>query len=415
MGQSGGSAGRSSRCIALVGPYLSGKTTLLEAILARTGAVTRQGKVADKNTVGDASAEARDHGMSVELNVADVSFLGDTFTFIDCPGSIEFQHEGALALTGCDAAVVVCEPDPKRVPALQLILKQLEDRGIPRFLFLNKIDSFDTQVRDILPDPAAGELQAAGAAADPDLGERRRLRLRRPGARARLRLPQAGQSEVVEMPATVKERETEARFKMLEQLADYDDELMEQLLSDVQPPRDKVFADLVKELQDGLIVPVLLGSAENGNGILRLLKALRHEAPFVDRTARRLKLENAKSAAPRAQDHLHPARRQALDRARAGGRVRRRHDRAGRQVRGARGGRILAAGPGRQEARARQGRRHGGARAAGEDLLRRDAVGGEGRRHADQGARAAAAGLRRRHRRQGPQGRGEADRRARPG
>ena len=151
MGQNGGSAARSSRCIALVGPYLSGKTTLLEAILARTGTITRQGRIADKNTVGDASDEARDHGMSIEVNVADTSFLGDTFTFIDCPGSIEFQHEGALVLTGCDAAVVVCEPDPKRVPALQLILKQLDDRGIPRFLFLNKIDSFDAQVRDILP------------------------------------------------------------------------------------------------------------------------------------------------------------------------------------------------------------------------------------------------------------------------
>src|SRR5262249_62267971 len=90
---------------------------------------------------------------------------------------------------------------------------------------------------------------------------------------------------------------SEARFRRLEQLADYDDELMEQLLSDVQPGRDKVFADLVKDVQDGQIVPVLLGSAENGNGILRLLKAIRHEAPFVDRTARRLKLENAKSSA----------------------------------------------------------------------------------------------------------------------
>src|ERR1700674_1287516 len=98
MGQSAGPAGRSSRCIALVGPYLSGKTTLLEAILARTGAITRAGAVADKSTVGDASPEARDHGMSVSLNAADVSFLGDTFTFIDCPGSIEFQYEGALAL-----------------------------------------------------------------------------------------------------------------------------------------------------------------------------------------------------------------------------------------------------------------------------------------------------------------------------
>ncbi len=296
MGQSAGPGGRSSRCIALVGPYLSGKTTLLEAILARTGVVTRQGRVADRNTAGDASQEARDHGMSVELNVADVSFLGDNFTFIDAPGSIEFQHEGALALTGCDAAVVVCEPDPKRVPALQLILKQLEDRGIPRFLFLNKIDSFDTGVRDILPilQPASSRplvlrqipIWENGAASGfVDLALERAFVYR---AHA--------QSEVIEMPTSIKERESEARFKMLEQLADYDDELMEQLLSDAQPPRDKVFADLIKDLQEGLIVPVLLGSAENGNGILRLLKALRHEAPFVDRTAKRLKLENAKSA-----------------------------------------------------------------------------------------------------------------------
>ena len=296
MGQSGGSAARSSRCIALVGPYLSGKTTLLEAILARTGVVTRQGKVADRNTIGDGAAEARDHGMSVEVNIADVPFLGDTFTFIDCPGSIEFQYEGALALTGCDAAVVVCEPDPKRVPALQLILKQLEDRGIPRFLFLNKIDSFDAQVRDILPtlQPASSKplvlrqipIWENGAASGfVDLALERAFVYR----------PQAN-AEVIEIPAGVRERETEARFKMLEQLADYDDELMEQLLSDVQPARDKVFADLVKEVQEGLIVPVLLGSAENGNGILRLLKALRHEAPFVERTTQRLKLENAKSA-----------------------------------------------------------------------------------------------------------------------
>ena len=234
--------------------------------------------------------------MSVEVNIADVPFLGDTFTFIDCPGSIEFQYEGALALTGCDAAVVVCEPDPKRVPALQLILKQLEDRGIPRFLFLNKINSFDAQVRDILPtlQPASSKplvlrqipIWENGAASGfVDLALERAFVYR----------PQAN-AEVIEIPAGVRERETEARFKMLEQLADYDDELMEQLLSDVQPARDKVFADLVKEVQEGLIVPVLLGSAENGNGILRLLKALRHEAPFVERTTQRLKLENAKSA-----------------------------------------------------------------------------------------------------------------------
>jgi elongation factor G len=295
--RTGSDRGRSARCIALVGPYLSGKTTLLEAILARTGTVTRQGTIADRSTVGDASAEAREHGMSVEPNVADVEFLGDKFTFVDCPGSIEFQFDSASALTACDAAIVVCEPDPKRVPALQLILKQLEDRGIPHLLFLNKIDTFDTRVREILQvlQPASSKPLVLRqipiwendiATGFVDLALERAFVYR-----------EHAPSEVIEMPKGIMDREKEARFHMLEQIADYDDELMEQLLSDIDPPRDRVFDDLAKELRQGLICPVFLGSAEHGNGIVRLLKALRHEAPFVEETAKRLKLENAKSAA----------------------------------------------------------------------------------------------------------------------
>ena len=301
MGQSDGprgpGTGRSSRCIALIGPYLSGKTTLLESILARTGGIVRQGTIPDKNTIGDASPEAREHGMSVELNIADVNFLGDTFTFIDCPGSIEFQHEGALALSACDAAVVVSEPDAKRVPALQVILKGLEDRGIPHFLFLNKIDTATTPVRDIIPvlQPASTKplvlrqipiWENGVATGFVDLALERAFVYR-----------EHAPSEMIALPATIQDREKEARFHMLEQLADYDDELMEQLLSDMAPPRDKIFDDLAKELKEGLICPVLLGSAQNGNGILRLLKALRHEAPFVNETAKRLKVENTKSCA----------------------------------------------------------------------------------------------------------------------
>ena len=297
MGKTNGALGRSARCIALVGPYLSGKTTLLEALLARTGAITRQGRIRDRNTVGDASHEAREHGMSVELNVADAEFMGDTFTFIDCPGSIEFQAEAAAVLTACDAAIVVTEPDVKRVPALQVMLKSLEDRGIPHFLFLNKIDSFNMTVRDIIPmlQPASARplvlrqipiWENGVATGYVDLASERAYVYREHAA-----------SEIVAMPETVKAREQEARFQMLEKLADYDDELMEQLLSDMQPPKDRIFDDLARELREGLICPVLLGSAENGNGVFRLLKALRHEAPFVETTLRRLKLENAKTAA----------------------------------------------------------------------------------------------------------------------
>ena len=99
------------RCIALVGPFQSGKTTLLEAILTRTGTIARQGTVEAGNTVGDASREARDHRMSVEISVATAAFMGDSYTFIDCPGSVEFVHEMRAALPAVDAAVVVCELD----------------------------------------------------------------------------------------------------------------------------------------------------------------------------------------------------------------------------------------------------------------------------------------------------------------
>ncbi|HZJ11585.1 MAG TPA: elongation factor G [Methyloceanibacter sp.] len=297
MGQAQGQPARSARCIALVGPYLSGKTTLLEAILARTGAITRQGSTAGGNTVGDASEEARHHGMSVELNVATVDFLGDSFTFLDCPGSIEFQADAAHALTSCDAAVVVCEPDEKKIPGLQLILKQLEDRGVPHFLFINKIDKAEARVRDIVPmlQPASTkplvlrqipiwENDIVTGFIDLALERAHVYREHAP-------------SEVIDIPAALAEREKEARFSMLEKLADYDDELMEQLLEDVPPPRDKVFDDLSKELREGAICPVLIGSAENGHGILRLLKALRHEAPFVESTARRLGVDKAPSCA----------------------------------------------------------------------------------------------------------------------
>ena len=84
------------------------------------------------------------------------------------------------------------------------------------------------------------------------------------------------------------DREKEARFSMLEKLADHDDALMEQLLEDIEPPRDAVFDDLARELREGLICPVLFGSALRENGVLRLMKALRHEAPGVAETASRL-------------------------------------------------------------------------------------------------------------------------------
>lgn len=281
------------RSIAIVGPFASGKTSLLEAILARTGVLEKPGAVANKTSVGDSSPEARAHSMSVEINIAETKFMDETYTFLDCPGSVEFSYESEPLVAGIDAAIVVAEPDEKKIPALQVVLRHLEERGIPRFLFLNKIDKASMSVRDAL-----AMLQPASetplvlrqipiwkdeiATGFIDLALDRAFVYR-----------EHAPSEMIELDGSEQARRDEARFSMLERLADHDDALMEQLLEDIQPPRDKVFSDLAAELRAGQIMPVLIGSALNGNGIMRLLKALRHEAPNVEDTRKRLGVTDA--------------------------------------------------------------------------------------------------------------------------
>jgi elongation factor G len=286
-GNGNGARATGPRCVALVGPFQSGKTTLLEAILTRTGAIPRQGNIEAGNTVGDASKEARHHKMSVELTVATTNFMGDAYTFIDCPGSVEFVHDMRAVLPAIDAAVVVCELDEKKIPQLQLILRELEEQKIPRILFVNKIDKAVAGVHDVLKllQPASrtklilrqiptfnGDIISGFV----DLALERAFVYKEHAA-----------SEVVPLEGDAADLEKTARFSMLETLADHDDELMEQLLEDIQPPRDKVFDDLRSELREGFVCPVLMGTASRANGVLRVLKALRHESPGIAETAKR--------------------------------------------------------------------------------------------------------------------------------
>ncbi|WP_319485990.1 elongation factor G [uncultured Cohaesibacter sp.] len=286
-----GQAGRrveGPRCVAIVGPFGSGKTTLLEALLARTGAINKFGSVDSGGSVGDASEEARAHHMSVEANIAETEFLGDPYIFIDCPGSVEFQFESLPALSAVDLAIVVCEPDEKKIPALQVILKQLEERNIPRILFINKMDKCTTRVRSVV--------EALQHASNTPLllrqipiwkGEQAIGYIDLALERAFLYNEHAP-SELVDMSADDQEREWEARYSMLETLSDHDDKLMEMLLEDMEPSKEQIFTDLVQEMRTGQVMPVLIGAAEQENGVMRLLKVLRHEGLGVTYTAERL-------------------------------------------------------------------------------------------------------------------------------
>ena len=280
------------RVVALCGPYLSGKTSLLESILYATGAIGRRGSTRAGTSIGDGAAEARKRGMGTEINVASVDYLGDQWSFLDVPGSIEFQQDAFAALAVCDAAVLVCEPSPERVVALTPLLKYIEDHHIPHIIFVNKIDSAQVRVRDML-----SALQGVSA---------RKLVLRQVPIRhptsdggeetvgyvdlvseRAYRYKSSGASDLIEMPAEILPREADARREMLETLSEFDDTLLEQLIEDIAPEKSLIYRDLHDEFGADLIVPVLLGAGDRENGVRRLLKALRHDTPFVDVTAQR--------------------------------------------------------------------------------------------------------------------------------
>jgi elongation factor G len=267
------------RSIAVVGPYLSGKTSLLESILFATGAITRKGTVKDGNTVGDSSPESRDRQMGTELNVATTTYLDDSFTFLDCPGSVEFAFDAAAALVGADAAVVVCEPEPAKAVMLMPIFKALADLGIPHFIFVNKVDRMSSTMADVV--------DALQSVADKPLvlrhlpildGETSTGYVDLASRRAYAYLP-GDASKRIDLPSSMADEVAAARFTMLEKLADFSDSLMEHLLEDIDPEQDEAYDSLSAITRAGNVVPVLIGSADRDHGVRRLLKALRHEVP----------------------------------------------------------------------------------------------------------------------------------------
>jgi elongation factor G len=277
------------RCAALIGPYLSGKTTLLEALLHASGTTSRRGSVRDGNSVGDHSPEARARQMSTELNVANTTYLGDPWTILDCPGSVELLYEAQGAMRASDVAVVVVEPEVERALTISALLRFLDRHKIPHMIFINKMDTANARVRDLLAALQSvserplvlrqvplrdGDGEITGYV---DLVSERAYRYR-PG--------QA--SDLIQVPDDFWDHERATRTSLIEKLADFDDALLEQLLEEVEPPKEEIYRHLTRAMKAAEVVPVFLGSALADHGIRRLWKALRHEAPAPQETAARL-------------------------------------------------------------------------------------------------------------------------------
>jgi elongation factor G len=196
---------------------------------------------------------------------------------------------------GVDAAVVVCEPVNdasdgvlrQRVLTLAPLFKFLDDWEIPHLVFINKMDRVSNNFMDMLhalksvsSRPLVPHqypiIQGEQLTGYIDLVSEQAYQYH-PGAPA----------DPIGFPESLKEQEQAARAEMLEELANFDDNLLEELLEEINPPQEEILQDLKLELGADLVVPVFCGVAEQDFGVRPLLEALLREAPEPETTAER--------------------------------------------------------------------------------------------------------------------------------
>jgi elongation factor G len=267
------------RNVAIVGSYGSGKTTLLESILLVTGTTTRKGSIKDGNTVSDSSPEAKERQMSVEVSAATTTYQDMQFTWLDCPGSIEFAEETYNALVGAGAAVIVCEAAVDRVLTLTPLLKFLDDWEIPHLVFINKMDRMKNDFADVLQALKSVSSRPLVPQQYPICQGESLIGFIDLVTEQAYQYHAGSPADPIPLPGDLRDEEQVTRQEMLETLADFDDHLLEELMEEIEPPREEIVQDLKQELGADLIVPVFFGVAEQDYGVRPLLDALVKEAP----------------------------------------------------------------------------------------------------------------------------------------
>ncbi|MFO1173851.1 MAG: elongation factor G [Paracoccaceae bacterium] len=257
------------RLITVMGPSQSGKTELVKRLAHLDGHPPK--------------VEQAGH-----LALSRFTFLGEPWCAIDMAGGPEYARMAGAALLASDAVVLCVAPDPAEAVLAAPYLRAIEAAGTPCLIFINRMDTPKGRVRDIVSAlqaytshavvlrqiPIREGGQVVGAV---DLISERAWRYREG-------LP----SVLVEMPNAESDREKEARSALLEHMSEYDDKLLEELIEDHEPARGALYEIARRETQESVILPCFLGAASHANGVMRLMKALRHEAPGVEALAARI-------------------------------------------------------------------------------------------------------------------------------
>lgn len=263
----------------------AGKTSLAEAILFDTKAVTRLGRVEDGNTVTDFDPDEIKRRISVNAAVAPTEWREHKINVIDSPGYADFLGDVKSAMRIADAAIILIDASAGVEVGTEQAWRFADELQVPRMMFINKMDRENADFGRALA--SARELFGKKVAPiQMPIGSEKSFK-----GIVDLLTEKAmmfhdnhdGRFEVVPIPADIEGACREFRQQLVEAIAEQDEELMMRYLEDDQIGTDELIAGLEHCVEAGLVVPVLCGSATGNRGIQPLLDALIDFLPGADR------------------------------------------------------------------------------------------------------------------------------------
>ena len=268
------------RNVALVGHRGSGKTSLHEALLFEAGALTRLGNVTDGTTISDADDDEKSRGMSISASLASFRWRDVKVNLIDTPGEPSFVADALGALRVCESAVFVVNAVMGVEVSTQRLWQRASELGVARLLFVNMLDR---ERADFFR--ALESLKAAFGphvvATEIPIGSEHELRglVDLVDMKAFEYDGSSQHGKEIPIPDELSEQAQEYREKLMDEVAENSEALMEHYLEGEEISHDEIVTALEEGTDQGHIFPVTCGVATTRLGVDRLLDAIVDDLP----------------------------------------------------------------------------------------------------------------------------------------
>jgi len=266
------------RNLALVGHSASGKTSVCEALLYKTGNLKRLGKIEDGNTVTDFDKEEISRGVSISTAIAPVEWRDFKINLIDTPGYFDFSGEVYSSLRASEAALVVLDAQNGIEVGAEKVLKYTESIELPRIIFVNKMDKENVNFAKVVSDLhiTFGKKVIPFTLA---LGEGENFKGIIDVLNKKAYEYDGFERKEVEIPEIRIEEVNHVYDTIVEVVAETDDELMEKFFDGEEFSHEEFMKGVTSALLNGSAVPLICGSATTGAGIDMLLDVITDYMP----------------------------------------------------------------------------------------------------------------------------------------